>query len=193
MAREMSAAAFRAEREDGAVRHWSRLVSEAACMFETRWTLRSLRRANADLADALQQQLALFADACVRGTGEDVEIQGGAMCRGWQAAVRCMEQAGAEDDAYQIGRDPKTGYTVAIGEQRAAAARVREIHGERVVWLTPDEVASLMAATEGLKMVGAIKAAFPGAEIIDRYPDVPRVDMDEEYEMDGVLEPADAD
>ena len=94
---------------------------------------------------------------------------GRGLAKGYAVAVATLEGAGAEDDAYQLGRCPTTGTVVAIGEQRAAVERVREIHGEAVVWITPDEVATLFASVEGFKAVAAVKKRFPGAEIIDRH------------------------
>jgi hypothetical protein len=83
-----------------------------------------------------------------------------------------MEEAGAPDDAYLIGYDPITGMRVAIGDQLAARDRVREIHGEKTIWLTPHEVASMLAATQALAM---LKDLFPGSELIELYPTEPRV------------------
>lgn len=57
------------------------------------------------------------------------------MCRGYQAAVRALEQARAPDDAYQLGRCPRTGTVVVIGDQKAAIARVRKLHGDDVIWI----------------------------------------------------------
>jgi hypothetical protein len=50
------------------------------------------------------------------------------------------------------------------------------VHGERVVWVTPDEVASMLNAIEAFKPIATIKRMFPGAEIIERYPDEPAQD-----------------
>lgn len=155
------------------VRHWMAEVSLAARPFESRWTMLALKRVDAGLARRLFEQRGLFDQACVTGTAGEVETHGAAMCRGWGAAVRVLEQAGEPDDAYQVGQDPATGLKVAIGHQRSAMDRVREVHGERVVWITPDEVAKLMASVEQFKFVGAVKQLFPGAEVIDRYPDEP--------------------
>ena len=82
-----------------------------------------------------------------------------------------MQNAQIEDDAYMLGTDLVTGTKVAIGTQKAAAQRVRQIHGNNVIWLTPDEVARMLAGLESFKTIGAVKKLFPGAEVIDRYPD----------------------
>lgn len=153
------------------VRHWLTEVSAAALPFESRWTMLALKRVDPDLARRLFEQRGLFDQACVTGSVEEVETHGAAMCRGWGAAVRTLSSSQEPDDAYMLGSDPATGLKVAIGHQRAAMDRVREVHGERVVWITPDEVAKLMASVEQFKFVGAVKQLFPGAEIIDRYPE----------------------
>jgi hypothetical protein len=148
-------------------------VSDAALAFERRWTLSALKRVDTDLAIRLHEQRGLFDQATFLGSGDEIEVQGGAMCRGYAAAVRALESAAVPDDAYVIGKCPQTGFTIAIGEQRSAAARVREVHGERVVWFTPDELASLVNRLEAFKPLFAIKRLFPGAEILERYPDEP--------------------
>ena len=74
------------------------------------------------------------------------------------------------DDAYLLGVCPRTGTKVAIGDQTAARARVREVHGEAVIWLTPHECASLLASQQ---TVASLKRLFPGAELFDLYPHEP--------------------
>jgi len=126
------------------------------------------------LAEAVEDQISLFHEALVCGQDADVSEHGAAMCRGWAAAVAAAERAALEDDAYLLGQSG--GVMVAIGPQRAAETRVRDLHGDRAIWLTPDEVAALVA---GLQCVGAVakaKALWPGAEIIslvERYADEP--------------------
>jgi hypothetical protein len=162
-------------------------VSEAARSFESRWTLRALKRVDPGLYALFVEQRGLWEAALVKGGEADVEAQTEAMCRGWLAVARRMEEAGAEDDAYLLGRDERTGLRVAIGDQLAAMDRVREIEVpgaldendqpvmERVpvTWVTPDEVATLLAAQQELLR---IKGAFVGAEIVDLYPTEPKVD-----------------
>ena len=157
------------ERDEKLMRKWRTEASAAALSFESRWTMLALRRVDADLAQRLGEQRNLFDQACITGTADEIETQGAAMCRGYAAAVRALEASGAADDAYLLGRCPRTATVVAIGEQKAAVERVRELHGEDVVWITPDEVATLFASAEGFKMVAAVKQMFPGAEIIDRH------------------------
>ena len=92
------------------------------------------------------------------------------MVRGWLAITRRLEEAGAEDDAYLLGVCPRTGTKVAIGEQLAARARVQELHGEAVVWMTPHEAATLLASHQ---TVASLKRLFPGAELLDLAPHEP--------------------
>lgn len=155
------------------VRHWLAEVSAAALPFESRWTWLTLRRVDDDLGRRLFEQRGLFDQACVTGTAKEVETHGAAMCRGYAAAVRALEQAGAEDDAYMLGQCPRTGFKIAVGQQKASVDRVREVHGNSVCWISPDEVASLLSGMESFKFVAAVKNRFPGAEVIDRYPDDP--------------------
>lgn len=147
-----------------------RKESAAAAVFESRWTMLALRRVDAELCQAVDEQRELFHEALLLGEDDQIREHGEAMCRGWQAAVARMEQAGEDDDAYLLGQDG--GMMVAIAAQRSAAARVRELHGERVVFLTPDEVAAMFA---GMQTVAKVKALWPGAEItrIERYADEP--------------------
>jgi hypothetical protein len=145
-------------------------TSEAAVAFESRWTMRALKRVDNDLYEAVEEQRQLFHEAILKGEDEEIKEHGEAMCRGWAAAITRMEEANELDDAYMLGQSHGT--TVAIGAQRSASARVRELHGDRVVWLTPDEVAAMFA---GLQDVAKVKALWPGAEIVrvERYPDEP--------------------
>jgi hypothetical protein len=148
---------------------WRGQVSQAALTFEARWTQASLRRLNLDLAEALHDQVNLFGEACVTGTAQEIELHGEATVRGYAQAVTAMQDAQIEDDAYLLGTDLVTGTKVAIGTQRAAAQRVREVHGNAVIWVTPDEVARMLAGIESFKVIGAVKKLFPGAEVVDRY------------------------
>ena len=142
-----------------------RRVSEAAAPFESRWTLRALQRIDPDLHDRLVEQQQLYHEALVTGDSSDVEEQAAAMCRGWAAVARTMEAASVPDDAYLLGFHGGT--RIAIGEQKHAMARVRELHGASVIWITPDEVAALVAGLEAIKTA---KSLWPDAEIIRLYP-----------------------
>jgi hypothetical protein len=154
-------------REDTAMRQWHAAVSETAAIYERRWTLAALKRVAPDLHVRLIEQRNLFDKALVTGTAADIDLHGAAMVRGWQKALAAVERAGEPDDAYVLGQDPRTGFRVAIGQQKRAAARVRELHGQTVVWVTPDEVAALMAGVEVFKPIAEIKKLWPGAEIVE--------------------------
>lgn len=137
----------------------------AAAAFESRWTLRALRRVDGELCEAIEDQLSLFHEALVTASDEALIVEHGeAMCRGWSAAVRRMESAAEPDDAYLLGICVKTGLKVAISDQRAASARVREVHGERAIFMTPDEAAAMVA---GLQGIAAVKALWPNSEVIE--------------------------
>ena len=149
---------------------WRVETAQAAMALESRWTMLALRRVDADVARRLHEQRNLFDAACFSGTEAEIADHGAALCRGYAMAVRLLEQAGEPDDAYLIGQCPVSGTKVAIGHQRAAAQRVRDLHGDRVVWLTPDECARMLSAYQTLARV---KQLWPGAETIERYPDEP--------------------
>ena len=77
-----------------------------------------------------------------------------------------MEQAAAPDNAYQLGSDSATGIRVAIGVQRAVVPRLKELYGDAVIFITPYEVAVLIASSaDAAHFVGAVKKLFPGAVV----------------------------
>jgi len=145
-------------------------VAGAAEAFESRWTLAALERVDAGLHRLFNEQQGLYHEALITGSGHDVEEQAAAMCRGWAAIARAMEAAGTEDDACLLGFHGTTGTRVAIGEQKHAIARVRELHGGKVIWITPDEVAALVG---GMELLKAAKGVFPDAEVINLSPNEP--------------------
>jgi hypothetical protein len=152
--------------DTGAAIHWMHAASEAAIPFESRWTMAALKRVDPDVHARLRAQRNLFDQVLVTGSSAEVEEHGAAMVRGYAKAVAALEQAAEPDDAYLLGEDPATGFRVAIGDQKAAAARVRELHGAKVVWITPDEVAAVLAHIEAFKPIASIKRLFPGAEVL---------------------------
>jgi hypothetical protein len=154
---------------DAAVKQWMADVSKAALSFEGRWTRLALRRHDPELAQALHEQEGLFHHALFSGNPAFVAEHGAAMVRGYHAVAKAMADAGEEDDAYMLGADPQSGMKVAIGQQKAGAQRVRTLYGQDVIWITPDEVAVMMASVEQFKIIGAVKRFFPGAEIVRRY------------------------
>jgi hypothetical protein len=143
---------------------WLNLVTQAALVFEARWTMAALKRVNPEVHGRLREQRSLFDQAVVTGTRAEVERHGAAMVRGWAKAVSVLEHAAEPDDAYWLGQDPGTGFRVAISYQKAAVERVRQRHGPAVVWVTPDEVAAVLAK---LKPLAAVKQKFPGAEVVE--------------------------
>jgi hypothetical protein len=149
-------------RVDHALRNWPPRVTAAALAFEARWTRNALRRVDPDLAERMDKQTRLYHEAVEDGTAEQIEMHGGGMCRGYAVCAAVMQRAGADDDAYLIG--VSDGVTVAIGDARAAVDRVREKFGNDVVFVTPDEVAEIMAK---LPAVNDVKRVFPGAEIVE--------------------------
>jgi hypothetical protein len=150
-------------------KRWVKDVNEAAAQFEARWTVIGLRRHDHELAVRLHEQREIFAEACATGEPNEVQVQGAALVRGYAAAVKAMEEADIPDDSYLLGVCPTTGFKVAIGIQKASQPRVVELHGQDVVWISPDEVATLMASSEAFMTVAAIKRKFPGAEVVERY------------------------
>lgn len=153
-------------KSDDACREWLDKVSGVAQLFERRWTLLALRRTDEDLARRLHLQQGQFNHACLQGTVADIGLQGAAMVRGWSAAIAAMEEAGIEDDSYMLGADPVTGFKIAIGHQKAAAGRIVELYGSECVFISPDEVATLIVGS--FSAVGSVKLIWPGAEV-ERY------------------------
>jgi hypothetical protein len=155
------------QRFNRAVANWLSSISMAAQAFEQRWTMLALQNADADLAERLREQRDLFVEAYVTGELEDVETQGAATVRGYAAAIAALESQDIPDDSYQVGRDPYTGTVVAIGAQKAAMIRAREIHGDKIIHITPDEIAVLFGKIEALRTIGQVRQRFPGTEIVD--------------------------
>jgi hypothetical protein len=145
-------------------------VTKASSAFEARWTMLALKNVDAELYEALREQRSLYYEAIMHGTEDDIKAHAEALVRGYAAAVNAMEEAEYPDSAYLIGRH--NGTVVVISGQKAAQAKLVELAstGERAVLMSPDEVALLLGSLQGLS---TIKQLFPGAELIDRYPDEP--------------------
>lgn len=148
-------------------------VTEAASAFEARWTMLTLKRVDPDLFKALREQIELYYQATVHGNPADASRHGKGLARGYAAAVHVMEENQVEDDAYLVGRH--NGLVVFISDQKAVQERVSDyaVTGERAILMSPDEVAMLFSSIEGLGAIAAIKQLFPGAVLIERYPDEP--------------------
>jgi hypothetical protein len=144
-----------------------RAVSEAAKPFESRWTLRALLAEDKELYHRFREQQGLWNAALVTGSEIEIADQTAAMCRGWHAIAQRMDEAGVPDNAYLIGVDEETGTQVAIGDQLATRDRVREVHGEKTIFLTPSEVATLLTSTT---VITSLKNLFPGAELLEIRP-----------------------
>jgi len=168
-ARSAEATRLRLNATDQVLRKWHDETAGAALAFESRWTWLSLRRFDPDLGERLFDQRQRFNRACVTGTVKDIEEEGAALCRDYALAAATLQAVNADDDAYIIGRCPTTGTTVAIGRNRAVVARVHELFGGEVIWVTPDEIATLMATPSQFRAVAEVKRLFPGAEVIERH------------------------
>lgn len=151
--------------EDAAIRKWFAEVSTAAAAFEARWTWPTLDRLDPLIAGLLRKQRALFGQAMATGSSGDIEAHGVSMCKGYRLACGSMERVQAPDDAYQLGTDIKSGARVAIGIQKAATTRLEALHGQGdVIFITPDEVAEMIAASADKAIfIATVKRKFPGA------------------------------
>lgn len=139
------------------------LVAPAETAYRSRWRLSTLQRVNADLHQALSEQIDLYNQALVTGSDKECRVQSEAMVRGWRAACAALESPMLPDDAYLVGMDYNTGTRVVIAEQKASVARVQVKDGERVVMVTPDEVARMVA---GMGIFAEVKSLFPDAELL---------------------------
>ncbi len=129
-------------------------------VFLGRWRLSSLQRVDPHLYQRLEEQRELFDRAMF---DRDAALQGEAMQRGWAAATQRMIALDEPDDAFMYGTDPKTGAVVAIGTAPPKDSRLRLKDGHRVTFVTPDEVATMVAAYGALI---AVKQAFPDCEVL---------------------------
>lgn len=139
------------------------LVQPAESAFRSRWQLGTLARVNPDLHQALVEQIDLYNAALVTGTRTDAREHSEAMVRGWRTACAALESPLLPDDAYQVGFDCMTGTRVVIAEQQHSIGRVQALKGERVIIVTPDEVARMVAAAG---LFADVKAFFPDAELV---------------------------
>lgn len=144
------------------------MVAPAEQAFRSRWRMSTLLRADPDLHQALVEQIGLYNAALVTGGDDEAKEHAGAMVRGWRAACAALEAPLQDDDAYFTGIDYKTGLHVVIGEHRASVGRVQIKDDRKVIFMTPDEVAALVA---GIQIIAEAKSVFPDAEIIQEYPE----------------------
>jgi hypothetical protein len=162
---------MRSKDETQLIKNMRKRIAEFAMPFESRWTFAALRAADRDVATRLHEQQNLFSEACVRMDARDIVDQANALCRGYAVAFELLEASRMPDDAYMIGIDPATGCKVAIGQCDLALQRIRDLHGDNFVWLTPENVARMFASIESFKAIDAVRKVFPDAEILDRYSD----------------------
>lgn len=148
---------------DGAVSRCLALVGPAESAFRSRWRLSTLARVNPELHQMLLEQIDLYNAAVVTGTDKEAQIQAEAMVRGWRAACATLEGPGLPDDAYLMGFDHNTGTRVVVSDQLASVARIQSLAGERVVMVTPDEVARMVA---GMAVIAEAKQFFPDTEVM---------------------------
>lgn len=146
------------------------LVAPAESAFRSRWRMGTLARVDAELAGLVQEQVDLFNQALVTGTDGECREHAEAMVRGWRAACARLESPLLPDDAYLVGFDPNTGTRVVVAEQQASIGRVQAVAGERVVMVTPDEVARMVA---GMAVIAEAKRLFPDAEVMEIVPTPP--------------------
>lgn len=140
------------------------LVAPAETAFRSRWRLGTLQRVDAELHRLLAEQIDIYNLSLVTGSDQEARTQSEAMVRGWRAACAALEAPGIADDAYLVGMDYTTGTRVVIAEQAASVGRVQKLGDERVVIVTPDEVARMVA---GMQLVAEAKSFFPDAEILE--------------------------
>lgn len=145
-------------------------VSQAAALLEGRWTMGALARVDAELAQRMTDQLADYHEAQITGSMADLKTHVRGTVAGYKKCARVMEASGFLDDAYTIGLDTSTGMRIAIGDRKASAARVAELYGGNITWLTPDEVARLWSSIQGLRRIDAVKGLWPGAEMVEIRP-----------------------
>ena len=143
-------------------------VAPAEQAFRSRWRLSTLARINPDLHEALVDQIRLYEISLVTGSDDEAREHSAAMVRGWRAACAALEAPLQDDDAYFVGIDYKTGLHVVIGEQQASKGRVQVRDDRKVIFMTPDELATLVA---GIQIIAEAKSVFPDAEVIQLYPE----------------------
>jgi hypothetical protein len=139
------------------------MVGPAETAYRSRWRLSTLQRVDADLHQMLIEQIDLYNTALVTSSDKEALTQAEAMVRGWRAACAALEGPALPDDAYQVGFDLNTGTRVVIAEQSASIARIQRVAGERVLIVTPDEVARMVA---GMAVIAEAKQFFPDAEVL---------------------------
>lgn len=133
-------------------------IADFAVAFEARWSYAALARVDRELGNRFEEQRHLYWEAMQSGDASEIETHGAALVRAYKVITQAMEAE--PDSAYFMGRCPRTGFTVAVGKGTAPATRL-----DGVVYLTADEVATLLAEQPGFSDIAHIKTLFPGATI----------------------------
>ena len=144
------------------------MVAPAEAAFRSRWRMSTLKRIDPELHQALSEQIDLYCSSLVTGSDAETREQSQAMVRGWRAACAALETPLQPDDAYLVGFDGVSGLRVVISDSKQSIARVQVVDGQRVVMVSPDEVAKMIA---GLNLIAEAKSCFPDAEVISIYPE----------------------
>lgn len=139
------------------------MVGQAEQAFRSRWRLLTLAKLNPELHQLLVEQIGLYDRALVTGSDQDARDQAEAMVRGWRAACSALESPLQPDDAYLTGWDPNTNTIVVIAECSGSGARAQIAAGQKIICVTPDEVAKIVA---GVNMIAQAKNLFPDAEVV---------------------------
>jgi len=134
-------------------------VNAIADQFHARWTWAALSRVNPDLYRRMFDQVQIYDSRCViEENWSELEAIAQATVRGYTLAIKTMVEAQVDDDAYLLGIDRTTGLRVVIRNRHGAMPPAEP----EAVSLTPDEVASLLAASRAIL---SVKEIFPGAVI----------------------------
>ena len=127
--------------------------------FHARWTWTALHRVNPDLHQRLFDQVQVYDSRCViEEDWNELEAIAQATVRGYTLAIKVMVEAVYPDDAYMLGIDRTTGLRVVIRERHGLMPPTEL----EAVSMTPDEVATLLAASRAIL---SVKEIFPGAVI----------------------------
>lgn len=150
---------------DLAVRTWTTKINEAAAAFDQRWTRLAVRSHSVKLADAFDDALSQYANAVKQGGSADIDNAGKRLIKAYGVITAELTAARVEDDAYMVGRDPSSGTMIVIARSPAALQRAAALHPDAIAY-SPDELAIFVDRNKLAQSIAAVKAAFPGAEIV---------------------------
>lgn len=86
------------------IKLWRDRTLQAELPFAEKWSWKTLRTIDRELAQLLREQVDLFDEACVTGTPAEVAEQGAALVRGYEAAVRCLTENDAMVEELRVDR-----------------------------------------------------------------------------------------